>query len=55
MTHYTAPGYVYVHDWDRAYLVIYDNRCLTHCATWFDAASYDRLMWRTTGTRQPRA
>ena len=48
MTHYTAPGYVYVHDWDQADLVVYDNRCLIHCATWFDAASYDRLMWRTT-------
>lgn len=48
MTHFTSERYVYVHEWDQADLVIYDNRCLIHSATWYDATRHDRLMWRTT-------
>ena len=29
-------------------VVIYDNRCTIHSATWFDAEKVDRVMWRTT-------
>lgn len=48
MTHYTGPSYTYAHDWDVGDLVIYDNRCLIHSATWYDDSAADRLMWRTT-------
>lgn len=48
MAHYTQPRFVYVHEWDPGDLVIYDNRCTIHSATWFDAETYGRLMWRTT-------
>lgn len=48
MAHYTKPEFVYVHEWDAGDLVIYDNRTLIHAATWFDANSHDRVMWRTT-------
>jgi taurine dioxygenase len=48
MTHMTRPEFTYAHDWDAGDLVVWDNRCLVHTATWFDAARHDRLMWRTT-------
>lgn len=48
MSHYTRPEHVYVHEWQRGDLVIYDNRSLIHAATWFDSARHQRLMWRTT-------
>ena len=53
MAHYTKPEFVYSHDWDKGDLVIYDNRTLIHAATWFDAAQYQRLMWRTTVSGNP--
>ena len=53
MTHFTKPEFVYVHDWDKGDLVIYDNRTLIHAATWFDAAQHQRLMWRTTVSGNP--
>ena len=48
MTHYTQPRLTYAHEWENGDLIAYDNRCLAHCATWFDADRYERLMWRTT-------
>ena len=48
VAHCTREEYVYVHEWDAGDLVIYDNRCLLHCATWYDDQAFDRLMWRTT-------
>ncbi len=48
MTHYTQPQFTYTHNWDEGDLIIYDNRTTVHAATWFDAASHPRLMWRTT-------
>ena len=35
--------------------MIWDNRCLVHAATWFDAATQERLMWRTTVHGNPGA
>ncbi|MFT5112841.1 MAG: taurine dioxygenase [Parasphingorhabdus sp.] len=55
MSHYTDAKYVYAHEWDDGDLVVYDNRCLVHCATWFDAKKHDRLMWRTTVMGNPGA
>lgn len=53
ISHYTHKDFVYAHDWDAGDLVIYDNRCLIHSATWYDEAAHDRLMWRTTVRGNP--
>jgi taurine dioxygenase len=55
MAHLTQRQFVYVHEWDPGDLVIWDNRCLVHAATWFDAASHERVMWRTTVHGNPGA
>jgi len=55
MSHYTDPRFTYVHDWDPGDLVVYDNRCTIHAATWFDADRYRRRMWRTTVFGNPGA
>jgi taurine dioxygenase len=53
MAHATRPEFVYVHEWTRGDLVVWDNRCTVHAATWFDAARERRLMWRTTVSGNP--
>jgi taurine dioxygenase len=55
MAHMTQPQFVYVHEWSPGDLVIWDNRCLVHAATWFDAEKYERDMWRTTIHGNPGA
>ena len=55
MSHLTRPEFIYVHEWDRGDLIVWDNRCLVHAATWFDAARHERLMWRTTVHGNPGA
>ena len=55
MSHLTRPEFVYVHEWSAGDLVIWDNRCLVHTATWFDAAVHERVMWRTTVHGNPGA
>lgn len=55
MSHLTRPEFVYVHEWDPGDLLVWDNRCLVHAATWFDAAREKRLMWRTTVSGNPGA
>jgi len=46
--HATQPRLVYSHRWQPGDLVVGDNRCQLHCATWYDSDRYQRLMWRTT-------
>jgi len=53
MRHLTRPAFVYVHEWTAGDLVVWDNRCLAHAATWFDAATLARVMWRTTVSGNP--
>jgi taurine dioxygenase len=48
MSHMTRPEFVYVHEWTVGDLVVWDNRCLVHAATWYDADKEQRMMWRTT-------
>jgi taurine dioxygenase len=48
MRHLTRPEFVYVHEWTPGDLIVWDNRCLVHAATWFDAEKESRVMWRTT-------
>jgi taurine dioxygenase len=55
MSHLTQPQFVYVHEWTRGDLVVWDNRCLVHAATWFDADKLEREMWRTTVFGNPGA
>ena len=55
LQHATRPEFSYVHEWLPGDLVIADNRCLLHAATWYDADRYTRLMWRTTVMGNPGA
>lgn len=53
LAHATSPQFVYAHAWRPGDLLIADNRSLLHCATWYDAERYTRLMWRTTVMGNP--
>jgi taurine dioxygenase len=55
MTHLTRPEFVYVHEWTAGDLLVWDNRCLVHAATWYDADKEQRMMWRTTVRGNPGA
>jgi len=55
MTHYTRPEFIYVHEWTQGDVLVWDNRCLVHTATWYDAATEQRMMWRTTVRGNPGA
>ena len=48
LAHVTRPEFCYRHEWTEGDLVIWDNRCVLHRATPFDAARDKRLMQRTT-------
>ena len=53
MAHYTRPQFVYAHAWTVGDLVVWDNRCLVHAATWYDGDQEQRMMWRTTVRGNP--
>jgi taurine dioxygenase len=53
MSHLTQPAFIYIHEWSAGDLVVWDNRCLVHAATWFDADHEQRVMWRTTVSGNP--
>jgi taurine dioxygenase len=55
MTHYTRPEFIYVHEWTQGDMLVWDNRCLVHTATWYDADKEQRMMWRTTVRGNPGA
>jgi taurine dioxygenase len=55
MTHYTRPEFIYVHEWTQGDVLVWDNRCLVHAATWYDADKEQRMMWRTTVRGNPGA
>jgi taurine dioxygenase len=55
MSHITRPEFIYVHEWTIGDLIVWDNRCLVHAATWFDTDTEARLMWRTTVSGNPGA
>jgi len=44
----SSSRFVYRHRWRRHDAVLWDNRCMLHCATPFDEERYTRLMHRTT-------
>jgi len=43
----TRPEHIYTHDWEPGQLVIWDNRCLLHRGTGYDADKYRRYMRQT--------
>lgn len=53
MRHATQPAFVYVHTWQTGDLIVWDNRCLIHCGTWYDHETYERETWRTTVRGNP--
>ena len=53
MHHVTQRRFTYAHEWDPGDMVIYDNRSVLHCGTWFDASRHGRVMWRTTVMGNP--
>jgi taurine dioxygenase len=55
MAHYTRPEFVYAHEWTVGDLLVWDNRCLVHAATWYDGDKEQRMMWRTTVRGNPGA
>lgn len=55
MAHYTRPEFIYVHEWTQGDVLVWDNRCLIHTATWYDADKEQRMMWRTTVRGNPGA
>ncbi len=55
MAHYTRPEFVYVHEWTQGDVLVWDNRCLIHTATWYDVDKDKRMMWRTTVRGNPGA
>ena len=53
LAHVTQPPFVYRHEWREGELVIWDNRCVLHRATPFDAVKFKRFMQRTTVSGDP--
>jgi alpha-ketoglutarate-dependent taurine dioxygenase len=54
MAHYTQPAHALEHNWKAGDLVVYDNRSVIHCGTWYDQARYPgRVMWRLTVSGNP--
>ena len=43
----TTPEYVYTHNWEPGQLVLWDNRCLLHKGTGYDADKCRRYMRQT--------
>ncbi len=44
----SQPQFVYRHKWRLHDAILWDNRCMLHCATPFDETRYIRYMQRTT-------
>ena len=42
MAHCTRPEFVYVHEWTAGDLVVWDNRCWSSSATWYDGETEQR-------------
>ncbi len=48
LAHVTQPRFCYRHEWTLGDLIVWDNRCVLHRATPYDATRFKRLMQRTT-------
>ena len=47
----TGPEFTVKWSWRPGDVVVWDNRCTIHAATWFDAQKHSRIMWRATVCR----
>jgi taurine dioxygenase len=54
MSHLTERRFVYAHHWEQGDMLVWDNRCLVHAATWYEPGD-QRMMWRTTVHGNPGA
>jgi taurine dioxygenase len=54
MSHLTERRFVYAHEWEQGDMLVWDNRCLVHAATWYEPDE-PRMMWRTTVHGNPGA
>ena len=48
LAHVSQPEFCYRHEWTVNELIVWDNRCVLHRATPYDAVRYKRFMQRTT-------
>jgi alpha-ketoglutarate-dependent 2,4-dichlorophenoxyacetate dioxygenase len=48
LAHVSQPEFCYRHEWTVDELIVWDNRCVLHRATPYDAVRYKRFMQRTT-------
>jgi taurine dioxygenase len=47
INHVTQDRFVYRHKWQAKDLLIWNDMCTMHLATWFDDSKYDRVVYRT--------
>jgi taurine dioxygenase len=47
INHATQDQFVYRHQWRNKDVLIWNDMCTMHLATWFDDARYDRVVYRT--------
>ena len=47
INHVTQDKFVYRHKWRANDMLIWNNMCTMHLATWFDDSKYDRVVYRT--------
>jgi taurine dioxygenase len=43
----TQPKFVHTQHWDAGDVMVWDNRCSLHSATYWDQNKYERLIYRT--------
>lgn len=48
ISYVTEPSNVYVHRWQPDDIVLHNNYCVIHAATWYDYLNCPRVMWRVT-------
>jgi taurine dioxygenase len=47
INHVTQDKFVYRHKWQAGDVLIWNDMCTMHLATWFDDTKYDRVVYRT--------
>ena len=55
MSHLTQRKFISPTNGEQGDVLVWDNRCLVHTATWYDADKEQRMMWRTTVRGNPGA
>lgn len=47
INHVTQDKFIYRHKWQAGDVLIWNDMCTMHLATWFDDTKYDRVVYRT--------